>query len=123
MSIYMSKIVFGVDVGGTTVKLGLFTADGVLTEKWEIPTRREEKGKYILGDVADSIKAKCKEAGYAMEDILGVGVGVPGPVMENGVIQFADNLGWGETDASPKMKPMLVDTLNGGLNVLNRDLV
>lgn len=103
----MSKIVFGVDVGGTTVKLGLFTADGVLTEKWEIPTRREEKGKYILGDVADSIKAKCKEAGYAMEDILGVGLGAPGPVMENGVIQFADNLGWGEMDISGILGGML----------------
>ena len=31
------KYCFGVDIGGTTVKMGLFQIDGVLLEKWEIP--------------------------------------------------------------------------------------
>ena len=35
----MSQYVFGVDIGGTTVKLGLFRAQGDLLDKWEIPTR------------------------------------------------------------------------------------
>lgn len=93
----MRKHVFGVDVGGTTVKMGLFTEDGELLEKWEIPTRKEENGSYILRDVADSLLQKTKERSLQKEDILGVGVGVPGPVNSSGVILGAVNLGWKES--------------------------
>ena len=47
----MKDICFGVDLGGTTVKIGIFSADGLLMDKWEIPTRTEENGKYILDDI------------------------------------------------------------------------
>ena len=52
----MAKYVFGVDVGGTTVKMGLFTVEGELLDKWEIKTRTEDGGKNVLPDIADSIK-------------------------------------------------------------------
>ncbi|MBQ8815825.1 MAG: ROK family glucokinase [Lachnospiraceae bacterium] len=91
----MNKIVFGVDVGGTTVKLGVFTADGTVIEKWEIPTRTEESGSHILPDVAESILRKIDEMGYDKENIIGVGIGTPGPVQPNGVVRRAVNLGWG----------------------------
>ena len=51
----MAEYAFGIDVGGTTVKCGLFNVKGDLLEKWEIPTRKEDGGKYILGDIADAI--------------------------------------------------------------------
>ena len=51
----MSKYCFGVDVGGTTVKLGLFDLEGNVQDKWEIITRTEENGKNILPDVAKSV--------------------------------------------------------------------
>ena len=54
----MGKLCFGVDLGGTTVKMGVFTVEGSLLSDWEIPTRKEEKGKYILDVIAESIKAK-----------------------------------------------------------------
>ena len=54
----MSQKCIGIDIGGTTVKIGVFQTDGTLLEKWEIPTRKEENGKYILGDIAASIKEK-----------------------------------------------------------------
>ena len=57
----MGKLCFGVDLGGTTVKMGVFTVEGSLLSDWEIPTRKEEKGKYILDDIAESIKAKIEE--------------------------------------------------------------
>lgn len=57
----MGKLCFGVDLGGTTVKMGVFTVEGSLLSDWEIPTRKEEKGKYILDDIAESIKAKLKK--------------------------------------------------------------
>lgn len=91
----MNKIVFGVDIGGTAVKLGVFTYEGTLIEKWDIPTRKEDKGKFILSDVANSIRKKINQMGYDKEDVIGVGVGAPGPVDAMGTIRFAGNLGWG----------------------------
>lgn len=90
----MSKYVFGVDIGGTTVKLGYFDMEGQLLDKWEIPTRKENQGSQILPDIAASIEKKIKEAGLAREEIVGVGVGAPGPVDQDGVIYKAANLGW-----------------------------
>ena len=57
----MKKYCFGIDVGGTTVKMGLFTTEGELLDKWEIPTRKEDGGAYILNDVAASVEAKLAE--------------------------------------------------------------
>lgn len=91
----MSKCIFGVDLGGTTVKLGLFDPEGNVLEKWEITTRKEDSGKLILPDIADAIKRKMQEKSIAREDVVGVGIGVPGPVDGNGVIYKAANLGWG----------------------------
>lgn len=90
----MAKYVFGIDVGGTTVKLGLFDLCGVVIDKWEIPTRTENDGEEILPDIAESIKAKMAEKSITREDVAGVGVGVPGPVDGQGIVHRAVNLGW-----------------------------
>ena len=103
----MSKIVFGVDIGGTTVKLGVFQVDGTLLEKWEIPTRTTEGGKHIFTDIADSILKKMAALGYTKEDCVGVGVGAPGPVDADGVIYGAVNLGWGEVNLVQKFSALL----------------
>lgn len=91
----MGKYCFGVDVGGTTVKMGLFDSEGNLIDKWEIPTRTEESGKYILPDIAASVDEKASERLIAKDDIIGVGIGTPGPVDDNGIVHKAANLGWG----------------------------
>ena len=88
------KYVFGVDIGGTTVKLGFFDTEGNILEKWEIPTRKELGGKYILPDIAESITNLLMEKGIEKKDVAGVGVGVPGPVDADGVVFKAVNLGW-----------------------------
>lgn len=90
----MGKCVFGVDVGGTTVKLGLFDAEGNVIDKWEIPTRTEDKGSHIMEDIAGSILVKMKQEDINKEDIIGVGMGVPGPVKADGTVMKAVNLGW-----------------------------
>lgn len=87
---------FGVDLGGTTVKLGLFTEEGVLVEQWEIPTRKEQKGSLILPDIAQAIERKMQETGIGREQCLGVGIGVPGPVDGDGIVRRCVNLGWEE---------------------------
>ena len=76
----MKRYLFGVDIGGTTVKLGLFENNGNLLEKWEIPTVTENNGLAILPDVAETIKNKLSEKNIAFEDVIGIGLGVPGPV-------------------------------------------
>lgn len=91
----MGRRIFGVDLGGTTVKLGLFDTEGNVLEKWEIVTRKEDSGSLILPDIAKAILGKMQEKGIAKEDVVGVGIGVPGPVDSDGVIYKAANLGWG----------------------------
>lgn len=93
----MSQVCFGIDVGGTTVKCGLFKTSGELLEKWEIKTRTENGGENILPDIASAVLGKIAEKGYAKEDVAGIGIGIPGPV-KDGVVAVAVNLHWGETD-------------------------
>lgn len=103
----MANYLFGVDVGGTTVKMGLFDQDGNVIEKWEIPTRTANGGEKILPDIADSIKAKMTEKGIKKADVIGAGVGVPGPVDGNGTVHRAVNLGWGEVDLKKELSVLL----------------
>lgn len=65
------KKCIGIDVGGTSVKIGLFETDGTLLFKWEVPTRKEEGGRYILEDVAASIREVLMEKEIHLSDILG----------------------------------------------------
>lgn len=90
----MFKYCFGVDLGGTTVKMGLLTIEGELLDKWEIPTRKEHNGSLILPDIAESIKGKLTEKKIETEDVVGIGIGAPGPIDADGVVHKAANLGW-----------------------------
>lgn len=89
------KYGFGVDVGGTTVKLGLLTQEGELVEKWEIPTRIQEEGRAILPDIAAAIEACLTRHGIEKAAVLGIGIGVPGPVNDAGLVNRCVNLNWG----------------------------
>ncbi len=102
----MSKYCFGIDVGGTTVKMGLFSAEGDLLEKWEILTRTQEHGSLIIGDIADAVQQKMAEKSIPKEDVLGIGLGVPGPVDKNGKVIQAVNLGWGVVDLKGEMEKL-----------------
>ena len=94
------------------MKLGIFKTDGSLLEKWEVPTRKEEGGRYILPDVASAILAKLQEMEIAKEDVAGAGMGVPGPVMPDGYVEVCVNLGW--KDMNPQQE---LERLLGGIPV------
>lgn len=102
----MKNYCFGIDVGGTTVKCGLFSTVGEVLDKWEIPSRTENGGKNILPDVAEAILSKIQERGLDKEEIAGVGIGVPGPVDDDGVIACAVNLHWGRIDIVKEMEAL-----------------
>ena len=97
---------FGVDIGGTTVKMGLFNGAGEIVEKWEIVTRTENEGEAILPDIASSINAKVAEHKIAKEEVLGVGVGVPAPVTSEGIINGSANLGWKYKEAKRELEEL-----------------
>ncbi len=101
------KYLFGIDIGGTTVKCGLFTEDGKLTDKWEIPTDRTDRGANILRDVVKTIRDKAAEKKFAEEDIIGIGMGVPGPVLADGTVNYCPNLGWEIVNVKKVMAEMI----------------
>lgn len=103
----MEKNCIGIDVGGTSVKLGLFETTGKVLHKWEVPTRKEENGRYILEDVAASIKALLAERNIDMEDVVGAGIGVPGPVMPDGYVEVCVNLGWRDRNPQRELSALL----------------
>ncbi len=103
----MKKYAVGIDVGGTTVKLGVFTVEGQLLDKWEIVTRKEEKGKYILPDIAKSVLGKLDEMKITKDEVAGAGIGIPGPVNGDGVVNGCVNLGWGVVPVKAEMENLL----------------
>ena len=100
------KYLYGIDIGGTTVKMGLFGEDGTLKEKWEIKTRTEENGKNILPDIAQAVNDHSKANGFDKEDVIGLGVGVPGAVLEFSKVNECVNLGWGSVDVAGELSKL-----------------
>jgi glucokinase len=89
------KYGFGIDIGGTTVKVAFFDENGEMKCKWEIPTRSEGGGEQILPDIAATVETFLQQNRLSKDSILGIGVGVPGPVSREGVVNKCVNLGWG----------------------------
>ena len=100
------KYCFGIDIGGTTVKLGLFTTDGEIVDKWEIKTRTENQGEAVLPDIAEALKEKLEEKKIGRDEVEGIGVGVPAPVNTEGVVQNTANLGWGYKEVKREMEEL-----------------
>ena len=92
----MEQVCVGVDIGGTSVKIGIFTLNGTLLKKWELETKPKNDPKTLIENIGRSIKEKLKEGGLTLTDCVGVGMGVPGPVLPNGYIEVVVNIGWKE---------------------------
>ena len=102
----MKNYCFGIDVGGTTVKLGLFSTAGELLDKWEITIRTENFGENILSDICEAMEAKLAEKEISLDDIEGVGIGLPGPITNDGTVLQCVNLGWGTFNVEEKLSEM-----------------
>ena len=100
------KYCFGVDIGGTSVKMGLFQTDGTLADKWEIATRTEKEGIMILPDIKASLEQKTEQHGIARKNIIGIGADIPAPVLEDGIIRMTPNLGWTYKEAKRELSEM-----------------
>jgi len=100
------KYCFGVDIGGTTVKMGLFQTDSVLVDKWEIPTRKELAEDVILSDIAYAIQERLIQYQVQKDDVVGIGVGVPAAVTGEGFVKQVANLGWKEKDVKKELEEL-----------------
>ena len=100
------KYGFGVDLGGTTVKIAYFDETGNMISKWEIPTVTADCGSRILPDIAASIREFREKNGIAAESLLGVGIGVPGPVDAKGNVNRCVNLGWGTFNINKELSAL-----------------
>ena len=97
---------FGIDLGGTTVKLAFFTQSGEMLTKWEIPTVTENNGQRILPDIAAAVLGYLEKENIAKSEVLGIGIGVPGPVDANGFVPACDNLGWRNVDVVEQLSSL-----------------
>ena len=103
----MKEYIFGVDLGGTTVKLGLFQGDGTLVSKWEIPTRTERAGAELLPDIAVALNGELDRQEIEYGALLGIGIGVPGAVMGESFVKPCVNLnGWGGFDVAARLSAL-----------------
>lgn len=103
----MAKYSFGVDVGGTTIKMGFFDEAGNVLDKWEIPTRTENGGVNVLPDIAKAVEDKLTEKSIEKSQVIGVGIGVPGPVDAKGTVHKCVNLGWGVFNLNEELEKLL----------------
>ena len=111
----MKEYAFGIDLGGTTAKIGLFKTTGELLEMWEVPTDTSNAGEHILENLAAAVQGKMQEKGLAAAQVEGVGVGVPGPVLDSRIVPIicANLGGWGKHNVAEELSTML-----GGIRVL-----
>ena len=100
----MEKNIIGIDLGGMTIKIGLFTAEGELIEDQMIPTRKENAGERILQDIADAVYSMMNENRL----MIGVGLAVPGAVMHDTEVKPCVNLdGWGGSDIATDLRQLI----------------
>ena len=110
----MKRYGFGVDVGGTTIKLAFFDREGTMLYKWEIPTNTANGGQEIMPDIAKAIRGYLEEHHISDDQIIGVGVGVPGPVDDDGIVNKCVNLGWGVEDLHGELGKLTGFPVKGG---------
>lgn len=102
----MKKYCFGVDVGGTTIKIGFLETNGTMLDKWEIKTNTDNSGEAILGDICKDLEEKLAKEGIGLDEIEGIGIGLPGPILDDGTVLRCVNLGWGVFNVEEKLSKM-----------------
>ena len=100
------KYIYGIDIGGTAVKLGFFTEEGKLLRKWSIETDTSDGGKHILPDISREIRRQTDRSGLLTYHIKGIGLGVPGPVLPDGTANGCVALGWNRVDVRQEMEEL-----------------
>ena len=89
----LNKKIIGVDIGGTTIKFALMDTQGIIENKWSIPTNISEKGRFIPAEICSSIRSSINTD--ILREVEGIGIGVPGAISSDGeIVVRAVNLDW-----------------------------
>lgn len=99
--------IFGIDVGGTTIKIGIFSESRLLLDKWTIKTNSNK----IFSDIAYSIDDYCAKKYINKNDILAYGIGIPGQVKKNIALNCV-NLGWNNVNVVEEFKKVFGENVN-----------
>lgn len=109
----MEKYYIGVDIGGTSAKIGLFSTEkDDIVKTWSVPTLKSSDEMIIINSITESIKEQCAAYSIEVNELVGIGIGVPGPVTEEGLVLKCANLGWDVVDLRG-----IVSNLTGVQNV------
>src|SRR5690554_3862680 len=101
----MGQYLYGIDLGGTSTKFGLFSLEGNLIDKFSIKTNTTQKGKNIINNIAKALNNHINKMKINREDVKGVGIGVPGPV-SHGIVNRCVNLGWGKVNVQKELETL-----------------
>ena len=113
------RIRFGVDIGGTDIKIGMFSEECHLIEKWSVRTDLSEQGRHIIPDVAAGIREHIRQLGIDSADVIGIGMGIPGPVDPHGYVKKCVNLNWNEFDPVAELRAYFPDCIVAAGNDAN----
>lgn len=98
----------GIDLGGTNIVASVVDDDYNIIGTSKTPTNSPRSADEIFDDIADVCEEAVKTAGLTMEDIDSVGMGTPGTVNQDGIIEFANNLAFNNVPA----RTMLAKRIN-----------
>ena len=101
---YEKRYYFGIDIGGTSVKAAVFDESDNMVGTYEFATDKEDNGSHILNDVADFVSSWMNENGADASVIGGIGIGVPGAVLDDGTVNGCVNLGWGVVNVKAELE-------------------
>jgi len=91
----MDNILLGIDIGGTTVKIGMVNDDGEIIHKWEIPTTIGDQSHLLVHHIWKSILEQVDSLSLKTTQLCGMGIGAPGFINnKTGIVHEAVNIGW-----------------------------
>ncbi|MDD2654354.1 MAG: ROK family protein [Candidatus Omnitrophica bacterium] len=91
-----SKFIIGIDLGATNVKIGLLDSKGKILKKVNLTTKSFPGRLKLLAEITRTVHNILQEKKLHAKDIIGAGIGLPGPVdFKNGIVDYLPNIpGW-----------------------------
>ena len=112
-----AKFIIGIDLGGTNLKAGLLDNNCIIKDKIVLVTKKFTNKKGLISAIIFAIDSLIKDNKLTKKQILGIGIGVPGPTnYQKGIVHFLPNIpGWREV----KLKSILEKKLRLRVRVDN----
>ncbi|MBP2258106.1 ROK family glucokinase [Virgibacillus alimentarius] len=103
----MEEVIIGLDIGGTSIKIGFLQRDGNIIHKWEIPTNKSNNGIYIVDEIWQSITEQLVSLEMDKKEIVKIGTGAPGFIeKETGMVYETTNMGWKNFELAKRLKEL-----------------